>query len=102
RVEVVWTTDRGMSLVIDWKESGGPPVQPPPRRGFGTTIIERSIPFVLKGGAELRFALLGVQAKFTIPANFVELLSMSGIATKLESDADAPPRISGTALIVED
>lgn len=102
QVEIVWKLDRNSSLVIDWKESGGPPVQPPSRRGFGTTIIERSIPFDLKGDAELRFDLLGVQAKFTIPANFVELLSMSGIATKLESDADAPPRISGTALIVED
>jgi len=102
QVEIVWKLDRNSSLIIDWKESGGPPVQPPSRRGFGTTIIERSIPFDLKGDAELRFDLLGVQAKFTIPANFVELMSMSGIATKLESDADAAPRISGTALIVED
>ncbi|AUC93295.1 MULTISPECIES: HWE histidine kinase domain-containing protein [Bradyrhizobium] len=102
QVEIVWKLDRNSSLVIDWKESGGPPVQPPSRRGFGTTIIERSIPFDLKGDAELRFDLLGVQAKFTIPANFVELMSMSGIATKLESEADAAQRISGTALIVED
>lgn len=102
QVEIVWKLDRNSSLVIDWKETGGPPVQPPSRRGFGTTIIERSIPFDLKGDAELRFDLLGVQAQFTIPANFVELISMSGVAAKLEAEADAPPRISGTALIVED
>ena len=53
--------------MIDWKESGGPPVQPPSRRGFGTTIIERSIPFDLKGDAELRFDLLGVQAQVRDP-----------------------------------
>jgi CheY-like chemotaxis protein len=89
--------------VIDWKETGGPPVQPPTRRGFGTTIIERSIPFDLKGDAELRFDLLGVHAHFVIPANYVEMMtSMSGIATKLETETRAPPRLSGTALIVED
>ena len=102
QVEIAWKLDRNSSLVIDWKESGGPPVQPPSRRGFGTTIIERSIPFDLKGDAELRFDLLGVQARFTIPSNFVELMSMSGIATKLEAEAGTAPRISGTALIVED
>jgi light-regulated signal transduction histidine kinase (bacteriophytochrome)/CheY-like chemotaxis protein len=102
QVEIAWKLDRSSSLVIDWKETGGPPVQPPSRRGFGTTIIERSIPFDLKGDAELRFDLLGVQASFTIPANFVELMSMPGVATKLETTPDASPRISGPALIVED
>lgn len=104
KVEIVWKVDKNSSLVIDWKESGGPPVQPPSRRGFGTTIIERSIPFDLKGDAEIRFDLLGVQARFVIPPNYVELLtSASGIATRVESDEKAaPPRLSGTALIVED
>jgi two-component sensor histidine kinase len=59
RVEIVWKIDDHSGLVIDWKESGGPPVQPPSRRGFGTTIIERSIPFDLKGDAEIRFDLSG-------------------------------------------
>ena len=86
QVEVVWQLDQGSSLVIDWKESGGPPVQPPSRRGFGTTIIERSIPFDLKGDAELRFDLLGVQARFVIPANYVEIMtSMTGIAAQAEA-----------------
>ena len=103
KVEIAWKFDQSSSLVIDWKESGGPPVQPPSRRGFGTTIIERSIPFDLKGDAELRFDLLGVHAHFVIPANYVEMVtSMTGIATKLEADTPATPRLSGTALIVED
>jgi two-component sensor histidine kinase/CheY-like chemotaxis protein len=103
KVEIVWKLDQSSRLVIDWKETGGPPVQPPTRRGFGTTIIERSIPFDLKGDAELRFDLLGVQAHFVIPANYVEMVtSMSGITAKLETEAPAPPRLSGTALIVED
>ncbi len=103
QVEVIWKIDRGSSLVIDWKESGGPPVQPPSRRGFGTTIIERSVPFDLKGDAEIHFNLLGVEARFVIPANFVEMMtSISGAPTRLEVEQGAPPRLSDTALIVED
>jgi len=102
QVEIVWTIDRNDSLVIDWKESGGPPVRPPSRRGFGTTIIERSIPFDLKGDAELRFDLLGVQARFVIPPNYVELMTMSGMTTRMETQDPQLPRISGEALIVED
>src|SRR6185295_6069386 len=98
-----WSLDPSSSLVIDWKESGGPPVQPPSRRGFGTTIIERSIPFDLNGDAELRFDLLGVQAKFVIPANYVQLVSPSPCGTvQGKAEAPPPPRLSGTALIVED
>ena len=102
-VEVVWKLDQGSSLVIEWKESGGPPVQPPSRRGFGTTIIERSVPFDLKGDAEIRFDLLGVQARFMIPANYVQLMpSLAGAPSRVETKQPAPRRISDTALIVED
>jgi light-regulated signal transduction histidine kinase (bacteriophytochrome)/CheY-like chemotaxis protein len=102
-VEVVWKLDRGSSLVIEWKESGGPPVQPPSRRGFGTTIIERSVPFDLKGDAEIRFDLLGVQARFVIPANYVQMVpSLSQALSRMEAADPEKPRISDTALIVED
>jgi two-component sensor histidine kinase len=42
-------------LVLDWSEMGGPAVKAPTRRGFGSTIIERSIPYELKGEAEIRY-----------------------------------------------
>ena len=103
QVEVVWKLDQGSTLTIDWKESGGPPVQPPSRRGFGTTIIERSVPFDLKGDAEIRFDLLGVQARFVIPANYVQLMpSLANAPSRVESQQPASARISDTALIVED
>jgi CheY-like chemotaxis protein len=52
----------------------------------------------------LRFDLLGVQATFTIPANYVQVVSTTpGTAARAEAkQLDAPPRISGTALVVED
>ncbi|MGJ5030689.1 HWE histidine kinase domain-containing protein [Bradyrhizobium sp. HKCCYLS2038] len=103
QVQVIWRLDPASSLVIDWKESGGPPVQPPSRRGFGTTIIERSVPFDLKGDAEIRFDLLGVQARFVIPANFVQMVpALTGAPSRQHAKEEQMPRLSGTVLIVED
>ncbi|MEI4472628.1 HWE histidine kinase domain-containing protein [Frigidibacter sp. MR17.24] len=59
------------ALVLGWADVGGPAVRPPKRRGFGTTIIEKSIPFDLQGEAALQFLVTGVEARFMIPARFV-------------------------------
>jgi two-component sensor histidine kinase len=47
-------------LHFQWEESGGPPVQPPARRGFGTRLIERSLAQDLDGDVRIAFALTGV------------------------------------------
>ena len=44
-VSLVWrvsNTGNPPSLHITWRETGGPPVKPPTRRGFGSQLIERS------------------------------------------------------------
>ena len=51
RVTVDWRLDADGDLLIEWRERGGPPVQPPTREGFGSTIINRSIPYDLGGEA---------------------------------------------------
>lgn len=72
-VDVSWQRQSNGALSIFWRESGGPVVDVPTRQGFGTTIIHRSIPFDLKGEAEITFSPAGVQATFLVPANFVTL-----------------------------
>lgn len=44
KVAIDWTVSDGPPRVVEmtWRESGGPPVQPPAARGFGLTLIERS------------------------------------------------------------
>lgn len=59
------------SLDISWRERGGPAVKEPTRRGFGTTIIERSVPFELQGQAQIDYPEDGVTASFWIPAPHV-------------------------------
>ncbi|MEM8726676.1 MAG: HWE histidine kinase domain-containing protein, partial [Pseudomonadota bacterium] len=63
--------NRDGDLQIKWRERGGPPVKPPQRRGFGSTIIERSIPYELKGEADLRFKLTGLEADFVVPDRYI-------------------------------
>jgi two-component sensor histidine kinase len=46
---------------IDWRESGGPPVKPPARRGFGLLAIERLAAQAVDGEAELVFDEAGLR-----------------------------------------
>ena len=63
RVEVVWSAlgrGSGRRLVLGWRESGGPPVKAPERRGFGSRLIERSLASDLGGEARMDFAPTGL------------------------------------------
>jgi two-component sensor histidine kinase len=54
-------------LHLRWEESGGPPVQVPKRRGFGTRLIERSLAMDLEGDVEIRFDPGGVVCTVDAP-----------------------------------
>lgn len=105
KVKVSWKLEPTGRLHIEWVERGGPPVQAPTRRGFGSTVIERSIPFDLQGEANVNYALAGLEARFIVPAPFVrgtaEVHDMK-TAPKADVSAQKPAQISGRALLVED
>ena len=59
-------------LTLHWKEVGGPPIsEVPKRQGFGTTVIERAIPFELKGKSEISYNMSGLQANLSVPSTFI-------------------------------
>lgn len=62
-IQVVWDisteTDPG-TLQIRWRESGGPPVSFPQRRGFGSMMIERAVSYDLGGDVRLLYEPDGV------------------------------------------
>ena len=69
-VEVTWKPaeqDGRKYLVLEWRESGGPPVQVPQRRSFGTRMIEGSVAAELGGTAKLDYAPAGLCCLMTIP-----------------------------------
>jgi PAS domain S-box-containing protein len=54
-------------LLLRWVESDGPPVVAPAKRGFGSTLIERSLAHALGGDAKLEFAPSGVICEIRLP-----------------------------------
>ena len=108
-VAVRWRLDEDGDLRIEWRERGGPPVQPPRRQGFGTTIIQRSIPYDLNGRADIRYAVTGLEADFCIPARHIVLQEGAAPAPSPEAQIVMAERsagsravLSGPVLLVED
>ena len=93
------------SLAMNWREIGGPPVQAPSRRGFGTTIIEKTIPYELKGTVKTRYLLTGFEADITIPSTSLALEQetvMSAPKNETFQPVSNENPLTGEVLVVED
>ena len=101
-VEINLAKTANGSLSIDWQERGGPPVNPPTRKGFGTTIIERSIPYELHGTSDITYELTGVKARFTIPEEFIDRFTAARAVAEADTSTSGKARLSGSVLVVED
>jgi two-component system CheB/CheR fusion protein len=71
RVAVKWkiTGDAVQCLELIWAEQGGPEIDGLPRRGFGTHLIERGIPFELQGEARLEVIDRALHCKIRVSAS---------------------------------
>lgn len=105
QVRVDWALDGNGALVLSWVETGGPAVDPSPRRGFGSTLIERALSMETGGRAELLFRRDGVQCKVELPATTIVGLPAAAVPSgagavpnEAPEAASRPPRV----LIVED
>jgi two-component sensor histidine kinase len=68
QVRVVWETSGhgpAKSFRLCWKESGGPPVEAPQQKGFGSLLIERALQNQL-GQARLDFDPQGLVCSIEI------------------------------------
>ena len=106
RVDLSLALDANGGLLISWAEKGGPPVTAPTRRGFGTTVITRSIPHELDGEAAISYTMTGVVASFRIPPAYVTR-GADDNPGKVTATAPGPGRTGdliggGTILVVED
>jgi PAS domain S-box-containing protein len=74
RVDVRWRLE-GDSFVMSWIERSGPPVSPPERRGFGSTVVDSMAKLSVGGEVDLNYAPSGLMWRLTCPAaNAVEPL----------------------------
>ncbi|MXQ11159.1 sensor histidine kinase [Microvirga makkahensis] len=70
RVSVLWAVTSSLNapmLILEWVESGGPPVQQPKRQGFGTRLIQRGLAQQLGGEIKLDFQPEGIRCVVTFP-----------------------------------
>jgi two-component system, chemotaxis family, CheB/CheR fusion protein len=70
RIEISWRIEQGSEsaeLVFEWRERGGPPVAPPPHKGFGTELLERTLAFEFKGQTTMAFNPRGLECTIAIP-----------------------------------
>lgn len=70
-VAVCWRSGEDGGLELSWIETGGPLVESPKRRGFGSTLIERALSMETNGSAVLHFVRTGVVCDIYLPASSV-------------------------------
>jgi PAS domain S-box-containing protein len=68
-ISLKWQASEGQSPTLDiiWQETGGPAVQAPSRRGFGTRLIERCVERDLGGELDLIFEPSGILCRMSLP-----------------------------------
>ncbi|MDP9056047.1 MAG: response regulator [Pseudomonadota bacterium] len=94
-LEITTAREPNGDLVLHWQESGGPPVEKPTRRGFGTTILERSIPHDLGGTVLIEYTASGVAVRIGLPARHL----VDDRAGKLVSDSASAITPQGTGAV---
>jgi len=70
RVDVDWRSD-GRRFAMKWTERGGPPVSPPARRGFGSTVVKTMVQQTVGGEVDLDYPSSGVKWHLNCPAENV-------------------------------
>ena len=65
RLSLRWSIDP--ALTLEWRESGGPPVTPPSRTGFGSRMITTMLAKDFGGTVDLRYEPSGVVCRLDAP-----------------------------------
>lgn len=69
-VDITWARrppEAGGGFELSWQEGGGPPVEKPAARGFGSLVIERNLARALDGTVDLDFATSGLVCHVQVP-----------------------------------
>jgi PAS domain S-box-containing protein len=62
----------GRELRLAWRETGGPPVEPPTSRGFGTLLLTQAVAYGHDGRVELDWRREGLVCTIRIPTGGAE------------------------------
>jgi PAS domain S-box-containing protein len=70
KVEVSWSVTidaTRRTLAFDWVESGGPPVAPPVRQGFGSRLLAFVLPGQIQAKTQIDYAPQGIRIHCALP-----------------------------------
>ncbi|SDM53880.1 PAS domain S-box-containing protein [Methylobacterium phyllostachyos] len=71
RIDIGWTVTPsapgGDEVRLTWSERGGPSVTPPPRKGFGSRLIERGLAGAVGGSVRLHYHRDGLACEVVAP-----------------------------------
>jgi len=94
RVEVHWRSRPDGGLTLEWLENDGPPVAPPTRHGFGSTLLEKVTGREMDGDVKVDYRRSGVRAVINAAASAIA----EPIAATAAPAAETPsPTIVGGA-----
>lgn len=96
RIELAWSRTADGGFVIEWSEAGGPPVKPPERRGFGSTLLEHVTGRELGGVVEMDYRVDGLRARIAGKAGVV--LDKPPADALLAPVEDPPAPVIGASL----
>lgn len=70
RLDIAWDVEGEAAeplAAIHWRESGGPPVQPPTKTGFGTKLLDISVKGMKGGAVTAHYEPKGLRCEITLP-----------------------------------
>lgn len=91
QITVTTSTDDLSNVTVVWRETGGPAVSAPLRRGFGSTILEQIIPFELNGSSSPHFLPEGYCLDLVLPASIAHCVLPGDEKTKTNASSQNAP-----------
>jgi PAS domain S-box-containing protein len=79
KLAISWREDEE-GLTFDWRESEGPPVYPPGRRGFGTRMLGTAVTGEFGGELDTSYAPDGFSARIRLPREAYAYLEAADVA----------------------
>lgn len=67
-VDIVWSIDEARNwIVLEWRETSGPVVVPPTRKGFGSRLISDAVSRQMRGESSIEYAPGGLTCRIALP-----------------------------------
>jgi light-regulated signal transduction histidine kinase (bacteriophytochrome) len=76
RVTIQWRLAALGGVILEWGEIGGPRVEPPTKRGFGSNLIERVLAMEPGGHSSHLFDCAGVTCEIGMPSSSISRLRL--------------------------